>query len=77
MRTCPKCGFPALSKESNFCTRCSTKLVTTCFCWVLNRRFDCKEDHCPGFKVLVKTKDLFSGFTGDGSKRFNNDVSSG
>ncbi|MBR0316190.1 MAG: hypothetical protein IJQ99_04940 [Synergistaceae bacterium] len=53
-KKCPQCGQK--TESGNFCTKCGTKLVETCDCWVLNRPYDCGENKCPALKLLNRPK---------------------
>lgn len=55
---CPKCGN-VQNEDANFCGICSTKLKSTCKCWVLKKdNFSCGEDSCPGYGLyrILKSK---------------------
>ena len=51
-KRCPSCGKKYHS--NNFCLNCGSKIVETCNCPHLNRRFNCKKESCPDSEEFVQ-----------------------
>ena len=52
-----KDGMSILRKrqeKDNFCGHCGKKLKTDCNCWIKKGSYNCGEDSCPGYELLVK-----------------------
>ena len=50
--TCTHCGAD-LPEEGNFCPKCSGKLREVCGCWVKEKPYNCGQDKCPGYQLIV------------------------
>lgn len=51
---CPQCGKKNIETQ-NFCD-CGKKLHETCpMCWVKKAPYNCGQEKCPGYKVLLKS----------------------
>nr|DAU41156.1 MAG TPA: zinc-ribbon containing domain protein [Caudoviricetes sp.] len=46
---CPHCH--QFVTPGNFCCRCAKKIRFICNCWVLNKRWRCGYDCCPGLRL--------------------------
>ncbi len=51
---CPYCGSDKVKEKDNFCGHCGKKLKTDCNCWIKKGSYNCGEDSCPGYELLVK-----------------------
>ena len=51
---CPHCGSDRITEKANFCGSCGKKLKTVCNCWIKKGSYNCGEDSCPGYELLVK-----------------------
>lgn len=51
---CPYCGSDKVKEKDNFCGHCGKKLKKTCNCWIKKGSYNCGEDSCPGYELLVK-----------------------
>lgn len=51
---CPHCGNDRVTEKDNFCGFCGKKLKKVCNCWVKKGSYDCEEDSCPGYELIVK-----------------------
>ena len=51
---CPHCGNDRVIEKDNFCGFCGKKLKKVCNCWVKKGSYDCEEDSCPGYELIVK-----------------------
>lgn len=51
---CPYCGSDTVKVKDNFCGHCGKKLKTVCNCWIKKGSYNCGEDSCQGYELLVK-----------------------
>ena len=54
---CKVCGTEN-EETANFCRMCATKLKTVCDCWVKKEPYNCGQDQCPGYKLLINSNKL-------------------
>lgn len=57
---CPHCGSDRITEKANFCGSCGKKLKTVCNCWIKKGSYNCGEDSCPGYELLVKEAKIAS-----------------
>ena len=51
---CPNCHKQI--QEGNFCEMCGAKLKDICDCWVKKEPYNCRQEKCPGYRLLVEEK---------------------
>ena len=51
---CQHCGNERIKEKDNFCSACGKKLKAECNCWIKKDSYNCGEDSCPGWALLVK-----------------------
>lgn len=52
---CKNCGAECLD-NTNFCTKCGSKLKPICNCWIKKEPYNCGIDTCPGYKLFKMNK---------------------
>lgn len=51
---CPHCSSDRVTDKDNFCGFCGKKLKKVCNCWIKKGSYNCGEDSCPGYELLIK-----------------------